>query len=131
MSSRGSKTKNGHVTTTEYQTVRMVEDAKVLQGTSSKQHGLPDYSHSPNSNYIKENSDRTFREFRAYNSDGFPILEIGYHAEPHLTGNRHDKVLHYHTFDTDLKRTLGGIVSKTSHSDIYEKYRKYLKEYGL
>lgn len=30
---------------------------------------------------------------RFYDSSGFPIVEIGYHAEPNLTGNRHDKVI--------------------------------------
>ena len=56
MSSRGAKTENGHVTTTEYKLKdgKMVEDAKVLVGTSSKQHGLPDYAHSPNSNTSKK-----------------------------------------------------------------------------
>ncbi|MCQ2437330.1 MAG: hypothetical protein MJ099_02910, partial [Clostridia bacterium] len=76
-------------------------------------------------------ADGSFREMRVYDSEGFPIIEIGYHAEPNLTGNRHDKVLHYHTFDSNLKRSLGGKVSATENADIYEKYRKYLKEYGL
>lgn len=133
MSSRGSKTKNGHVTTNEYhlKDKRMVYDAKVLVGTTKQQHGLPDYSHSPNSKYIKENPDGTFREMRVYDSTGFPVVEIGYHAEPNITGNRHEKVLHYHTFDSDLNRILGGNVSSTENADLYDKYRKYLKEYGL
>lgn len=133
MSSRGSKTKNGHVTTNEYQLKddKMVYDAKVLIGATKQQHGLPDYSHSPNSKYIKENQDGSFREMRIYDSSGFLVLEIGYHVEPNLTGNRHDKVLHFHTFDSDLKRTLGGRVSSTENDDVYEKYRKYLKEYKL
>ncbi len=133
MSSRGSKTANGHVTTNEYhlKDEKMVHDAKVLVGATKQQHGLPDYSHSPNSKYIKENSDGSFREMRVYDDTGFPIIEIGYHAEPNLTGNRHEKVLHYHTFDSDLNRKLGGKVSSAENADIYEKYRKYLKEYGL
>lgn len=131
MSSRGAKIKNGHVTTTEYQTARMVEDAKVLKGSTSQQHGLPDFSHSPNAKYIKENPDGSFREMRVYNEEGFPVIEIGYHPEPNLTGNRHEKVLHYHTFDAELKRTLGGKVSPTENPEIYRKFRKYLKEYGL
>lgn len=133
MSSRGSKTKNGHVTTNEYHLKdnKMVFDAKVLVGTTKQQHGLPDYSRSPNSKYIKENSDGSFREMRVYGSDGFPLLEIGYHTEPNLTGNRYEKVLHYHTFDSNLKRKLGGKVSATENADIYDEYGKYLKEYGL
>lgn len=99
--------------------------------TTKRQHGLPDYSHSPNSKYIKENSDGTFREMRDYDSEKYPIVEIGYHAEPNLTGNRHEKVLHYHLFDPELKRILGGKISATENSEIYIKYRKYLREYGL
>lgn len=30
---------------------KMIEDTKVLVRASSKQHGLPDYAHSPNSKY--------------------------------------------------------------------------------
>lgn len=133
MSSRGAKTENGHVTTTEYKFKdgKMVEDAKVLVGTSSKQHGLPDYAHSPNSKYIKENPNGSFRELRDYDETGFPIIEIGYHPEQSLTGDRHTYVLHFHTFKSNLERVMGGKVSETSNPDIYKKYKKYLKEYGL
>lgn len=131
MSSRGAKIENGHVTTSEYKTVKTIEDAKVLVGTSSQQHGLPDYSHSPNSKYIKENPDGSFREMRVYNKNGFPVIEIGYHPEPKLTGNRHDYILHYHTFDRNLGRYLGGIVSEKEHPKIYNMFKKYLRRYGL
>lgn len=130
MSSRGTYIKNGHATTGEYETAKTVHDAKVLTGVDGR-HSLPDYSHSPNSKYIKENSDGSFRELRDYDFKGHPIIEIGYHAEPNLTGNRHYKVLHYHTFDSDLNRNLGGRVSLEENADIYKKYKKYLKEYGL
>lgn len=130
MSSRGAVAKNGHVTTDEYSTSKMVQDAKVLIGNGGR-HGLPDYSHSPNSKYIKENPDGSFRELRDYDSRGNPILEIGYHPEHNLTGNRHEKVLHFHTFGPNLERMMGGRVSATENSDIYKKYKKYLKEYGL
>lgn len=133
MSSHGAVTKNGHVTTDEYQSKdgKMVYDAKVLTGTTSKQHGLPDYAHSPNSKYIKENPDGSFREMRVYDETGFPIIEIAYHPEQSLTGNRHEYVLHYHTFKKNLERVMGGRLSETEHADIYKKYKKYLEEYGL
>ena len=134
MSSRGSKATNGHVTTNEYQlktSDSYVHDAKVLVGTSSRHHGLPDYSHTPNRKYIKENPDGSFREMRIYGDNGEPLLEIGYHPEQSLTGNRHDYVLHYHTFKANLERVMGGRISETANSEIYKKYKKYLKEYGL
>lgn len=133
MASRGSKTNNGHVTTNEYELKnnKTVYDAKVLIGKTTKQHGLPDYAHTPNRIYIKENSDDSFRELRIYDNSGFPVIEIGYHPEPNLTGNRHEYILHYHTFDSDLNRILGGKISSNENSIIYEKYQKYLEVYGL
>lgn len=133
MSSRGARVRNGHVTTTEYEPKngKTVYDAEVLIGTSPQNHGLPDYAHSPDSKYIKENPDGSFREMRIYDELGFPILEIGYHPEPNLTGNRNEKVLHYHTFEPNLDRNLGGKLSQTDNAAIYWRYQKYLKEYGL
>lgn len=130
MSSRGAVTENGHVTTSEYENVEEVYDAKVLVGKDGR-HGLPDYSHSSNRKYIKENRDGTFREMRDYDKMGHPIIEIGYHPEPQLTGNRHEKVLHYHLFEENLDRVMGGEISPTKNADIYYKYRKYLGAYGL
>jgi len=126
MSSRGAKIKNGHVTTDEYKTKRLVYDAKVLVGKDGN-HGLPDYSHSPNRIYIKENSDGSFREMRIYDEEGIMYLEIAYHAEEALTGNRHDKVLHYHLINKELKRS----DARKMSSEIYCKYKKYLEVYGL
>jgi hypothetical protein len=133
MASRGSKAKNGHVTGDEYMLKdgKMVYDAKVLIGRTKQQHGLPDFSRSPNSKYIKENPDGTFREMRIFDASGYPIIEIGYPPEPKLTGNRHVYVLHFHVFDSDLNRELIGRLSPTENADVYEQYRKYLEEYGL
>lgn len=133
MSSRGSLARNGHVTTTEYQLSdgKTVYDAEVLEGADGHSHGLPDYGHSPDAKYIKENTNGSFREMRIYDENGFPLLEIGYHPEKYLTGNNTTNVLHYHTFEPDLSRVLGGKLSPTENAEIYKKYQKYLKEYGL
>lgn len=131
MSSRGSRTRNGHVTTTEFnETGKTVFDAKVLIGTGTN-HGLPDYSHTPGRIYIKENPDGTFRELRKYDKTGFPVIEIAYHPEQSLTGNREDYILHFHTFEANLQRVLGGIISEKENAGIYRKYKKYLEAYGL
>ena len=136
MSSRGSVTKNGHVTTDEY--VYVYDDkgrqvtiygAKVLEGKNGN-HSLPDFAHTPGSIYIKLDSMENFRELRAYDDKGFPVIEIGYHQERKLSGNN-DKVLHYHTFDADLTRHMGGIISPDSNPTIYYRYKKYLEAFGL
>lgn len=126
MASRGAVAKNGHVTTSTYKVVRQVFDAKVLVGAKHA-HGLPDYAHTPNSKYIKENSDGSFREMRIYNGEGRVFLEIAYHCEERLTGNRHEPVLHYHTYDENLARSQAELLP----DDMHEKYSKYLEAYGL
>ena len=128
MSSRGAVIKNGHITTDEYKTIKEVEGAKVLVGKNGN-HGLPDYSHTPNRKYIKENKDGSFRELRDFDKDRNLILEIGYHGEINLTGNRHVPVLHYHFFDKDLRHLKAQRLM--SNSEIYKKYKRILERYGL
>ena len=96
-------------------------------------HGLPDYSHTPFSKYIKENPDGTFREMRIYGDQGQPILEIGYHPEPTLSGNRVVKVLHYHILKTISETSIIREQAKKlgRNSKMYKIYRKYLRRYGL
>ena len=56
---------------------------------------------------------------------GRVVLEIAYQPEPALTGNRITRILHYHHYDEDLKHGTAKELSK--HSEIYEKYKKYLE----
>ena len=130
MASRGSVSKNGHITTNEYHQVgELIHGAKVLEGNGNN-HGLPDYSHSPNSIYIKiDKADGMLRMMRVYDDKGNPVLEIGYHFEKKYSKNGNDKVLHYHYFDKNLNR-IGWF--KLNHSDsIYMKYKDILKEFNL
>ena len=131
MSSRGSKSKNGHVTTTEYKKEGNLVggDGKILVGKNNKFHSLPDYSHSPNAKYIKLEKDGSLKEIRIYNEEGFPILEIGNHTEKCITGNRNEKVLHTHEFTEKLDRINWKLLKKDD--ELYKKYEKYLKEFGL
>ena len=130
MSSRGAVILNGHVTTNEYSPVSNILEAVVLKGNEGF-HGLPDYSHSPKRKYIKENPDGSFRALREYDENGFPIIEIAYHPEQSLTGNRHEYVLHFHLFKPNLERIMGGKLSETENAVIYYKYKQYLVVYGL
>lgn len=126
MASRGATTKNGHVTTSEYKLVKEICGMKILTGTTTA-HGLPDFSHTPNRIYVKENKDGSLREMRFFGDDCYPVLEFGYHPEPGITGNRHDKVLHYHIFGKNLSRSKAAALTK----ELIKKYRKFLEVYGL
>ena len=137
MASRGSVAKNGHVTTNEYIYVYdengkqiTVYEAKVLKGQKNN-HGLPDYAHTPGSIYIKLDGENNFRELRVYDDKKYPVLEIAYHPERTLTGKANVPVLHYHTFDKNLSRKMGGILSENKNTSIYRKYKKYLEVFGL
>ena len=131
MSSRGSRARNGHVTTHEYDTSHVTNyGVKILNGTSNQYHSLPDYSHSPNAVYAKMKSDgKTLHELRIYDKNGNPIIEIAYHPEPKINnGDRQTNIVHFHMFD-GLKRS--DAQRMDTHMNIKEKYAIYLKEFGL
>ena len=70
---------------------------------------------------------------RIYGNQGQPLLEIGDHGEKPLTGNRNEKVLHYHILNavTTTNIVRNPAVRLHKNSKIYEKYKKYLERYGL
>ena len=132
MSSRGSYATNGHVTTYEYTTIYVDNvGGKVLVGTTSKSHSLPDYSHTLNSVYIKLKKDnKTLHAMRFYDEKGHPIIEIAYHPEPKINnGNREESIVHFHLYDNKLGRN--NVHRMDKYPEIKEKYSKYLKEYSL
>ena len=89
-----------------YKTVGHVNGVKVLEGIGGK-HGLPESAHSSYA-YIKLKPNGTFHEMRFYDKNHVLYLEIGYHPEPSLTGNRRANVLHYHTYDPSFSVTKEG-----------------------
>ncbi len=92
MASKGSVAKNGHITTTEYETEYIYPSgSEVLRGKRKKTHSLPDYSPKSNRAYIKNNSDGSFREMKFYDSKGKLFLEIAYHPEPSVNGRNRDE----------------------------------------
>ncbi len=112
-----------------YETVETIEGVKVLQGISGK-HGLPESSHNSKA-YIKLKPNGTFHEMRFYNKDHILYMEIAYHPEQSLTGDRHTSVLHYHLYDsrfsTNKTGTFGRSNAKLLTDDMKAKYRKYFK----
>ena len=131
MSSRGSAIKNGHVTSTEYETLKTTQHGvKILKGLDNN-HSLPDFAHTPNSIYAKmKYYGETIHEMRFYDKNGYPIIEIAYHPEPKINaGNREKNIVHFHTF-TGVNRNPHAY-RMDKNPDIKEKYKIYLKEFKL
>ena len=111
-----------------YETVETIEGIKVLQGIGK--HGLPESSHSSEA-YIKLKPDGTFHEMRFYNKEHILYMEIAYHPEQSLTGNRHTPVLHYHLYDENFSFNKTGKFERSKAKmltdDMKLKYKKYFK----
>ena len=128
MSSRGTFAKYGYPTNKEYKTIKVTNSgAKILIGID-KNHSMPELSHSPNAVYVKLKKDnKTLHEIKIFNEFNYPVIEIGFHPEAKLNnGDRMTNILHYHTFN--------GIDRSNAYymNDIIkEKYKIYLKEFGL
>lgn len=112
-----------------YKTVGNISGVKVLQGISEK-HGLPESSHNSRA-YIKLKPNGTFHEMRFYNNNHILYMEIAYHPEPSLTGDRHTPVLHYHLYDPRFSINKTGPFKRTKARFLTDnmkiKYRKYFK----
>ncbi|MCC8029605.1 MAG: hypothetical protein LIO75_07415 [Lachnospiraceae bacterium] len=112
-----------------YKKVGDVEGVKVLEGINGK-HGLPESSHSSEA-YIKLKPDGTFHEMRFYDKDHVLYMEIAYHPEYSLTGDRHTPVLHYHLYDSSFSKNKTGAFSRSKAARLTEemklKYKKYFK----
>lgn len=94
---------------------------KVLESNGKcNQHGLPMESNTSNG-YIKLKEGK-FHELRIYGPDHRVYLEIAYHGEKKLTGDRFKKILHYHTYSYDL---IGGGFKRSDAIDIKSNTRLY------
>ena len=114
-----------------YNTVDKIEGVKVLEGIKgSGKHSLPESSHSSDA-YIKLNKDGSFREIRFYDKSHVLYLEIAYHPEHKLTGNRTENVLHYHTYDNRFSVNKTGPFSRSEPKlltkEMITKYKKFFK----
>lgn len=112
-----------------YETVGEIEGVKVLRGLDGK-HGLPESSHASKA-YIKLNMDGSFREMRFYDKNHVLTMEIAYHNEEQLTGNRHTAVLHYHIYDNRFSINSSGPYGRTAAQRLtdkmFQQYKKYFK----
>ena len=119
----------GNFVAYSYETIDKIEGVKVLQGIGGK-HGLPESAHSSEA-YIKLKPDGTFHKICFYDTNHCLYLEIGYHSEKSLTGNNHEPVLHYHTYNNSFSLTK---VDDGGRSDailltqeMKERYKRFFK----
>ena len=111
-----------------YKTVGFINGVKVLEGIAGK-HSLPESAHSSYA-YIKLKPDGTFHEMRFYDKNHVLYLEIGYHPEPNLTGNRSTPVLHYHTYNPLFSSSKsGGREYRSTAKKITRAMRRHFKRY--
>lgn len=78
-----------------YKTVGRFHGVKILEGLGGK-HNLPEEAHSSEA-YAKLFKDGNLQMLRFYDKNKYLVLEIGYHAEPGLTGHR-NPVYHIHEY---------------------------------
>lgn len=66
-----------------------------------------------------------------YDKSHVLYLEIAYTIEESLTGNRHEKVLHYHTYDSRFSKNKDGPFSRSEAKLLTEsmkkKYQKFFR----
>ena len=112
-----------------YEKVDEIEGIKVLKGLNGE-HSLPETAHS-SSAYIKLDDNGNFREMRLYDKNHCLYMEIAYHKEKTLTGNNHEPVLHYHTYDNNFSMSKDAPFYRSNATilpnDLKEKYKKYFK----
>lgn len=107
------------------------EGVKILKAIEGgNHHGLPESSHTSNA-YIKLKADGTFHEMRLYDNAHVLYLEIGYHPEETLTGNRTENVLHFHRYDSRFsKNKTGPFIREKAQRltpEMIRTYGKYFK----
>lgn len=112
---------SGNSAAYSYETVGKIAGVKVLKGINGK-HSLPEEAHSSWA-YIKLKPNGIFHEMRIYDKDHYLVKEIAYHAEPNLTGNGHEKVLHVHEYNRKFNRT----DARRLTDEELKWYRKYFK----
>ena len=105
-----------------YETIDKYEGVKILKGKEgSGLHDLPAEAHSSEM-YLKLHADGTMNMLRIYGKDDHLLkMEIAYHPEPDLTGNK--PVLHIHYYDKDFTHGPAQYLDRQT----FEKYKKYMK----
>lgn len=106
-----------------FKTVGLFQDVKVLQGVGGR-HNLPEEAHSSGA-YAKLFKDGNPQMLRFYGKDRHLRLEIGFHAEPGLTGHR-GFVYHVHEYGSDFSRSKPRFLTQEE----IRKYGKYLTRKG-
>lgn len=106
-----------------YKMVGVFHGIKVLEGVGGK-HNLPEESHLSEA-YVKLFKDGNLQMLRFYDKNKHLKVEIGYHAEPDLTGH-HKPVYHIHEYGSDFSRSDPRLLTPME----IQKYGKYLTKEG-
>lgn len=117
----------GNTVAYNYKTIGTIDGIKILQGIEGK-HGLPESSHSSEA-YIKLKPDGTFHEMRFYNKEHVLYMEIAYHPEESLTGNRHTPILHYHLYNESFSKNKTGAFKRSRAEKLSDEMKKKYKKY--
>ena len=98
MGGRGSMMNPARDRVPEYKTVKMIDGVKVLERLDRKlMPNLPIMSNTPNTGYMLTDKDGNFEQFRTYNKNREPALDIDYdnidgikklHAHDWVNGKR-------------------------------------------
>ena len=108
----------------KYEEVGYIEGVKVLKGIQGH-HKLPEESKTSNAYIILDNKNNV-RRIRFYKNNHKALYEIDYHAERNLSGNKNEKVFHYHTYKNGIRSAAKQLTEKQ-----ISKYKKYFKEVKL
>lgn len=104
----------------KYEEVGYIGGLKVLKGIQGH-HKLPEESKTGNA-YIILDDKNNVRRVRFYRKNHKALLDVEYHGEENLTGDRNKKVYHYHTY-TKGKRSTAKLFTEKQ----LNKYIKYFE----
>jgi len=87
MGSRGTYIKDGGFTRQDYCVDAVIHGVKVLRPVAEKSKwGLPFFSNTPQTAYIKLTDEGKFVQFRQYDADRRPLYDIDFGIDRPLTG---------------------------------------------
>lgn len=117
---------NGKLVVKRYKSVGLINGIKVLiKNNPNESWDLPLYSNTSNA-YIRFNKSGLFYQYREYDENHRPVLDIDLHR---IKGEE-KSVLHYHLWIDGKRSDEIRIKSNSFKDDMFMKYKNLLKEVG-